>query len=233
MRGRVQARECRRHWANTAGCCLSRAATTLQVLDASAPVPARLRRGHDPGALSDGRAGDHRAGVARLRDVALLGVCYRHEGDLRDGRESSASINVDPALPRIAPRKTRFLPAGGMNIRWPTAMEQELRLQHDKIYARSPIAEPTASTGSPSTRQSPRLGIVASGTALPGRAAGVAERQRTSCRRNGIRLLKWACPAPTRPMACASSLRGSTRSSRSRKAPVDRVPDEGAALQLA
>src|SRR5690242_10314273 len=62
--------------------------------------------------------------------------CYVALKVVSETVDSSASIIVDPSVPKIVLPEDFVLPPGGLNIRWPDSpMEQELRLQHDKIYA--------------------------------------------------------------------------------------------------
>jgi indolepyruvate ferredoxin oxidoreductase len=78
--------------------------------------------------------------------------------------DSSASIYVNPDSPRILLPEDFQLPAAGVNIRWPDApMEQELRLQHDKIYAALAYARVNKLNRITVDSPRPRLGIIASG----------------------------------------------------------------------
>ncbi len=78
--------------------------------------------------------------------------------------DSSASIHIDPDSPRILLPQDIELPANGVNIRWPDApMEQELRLQHDKIYAALAYARTNRLNRITVDSPRPRLGIIASG----------------------------------------------------------------------
>src|SRR6185437_313353 len=82
-------------------------------------------------------------GVQEIFELGLHGFamsrysgCYVAFKTVSETVDSSASIPVDPSMPRILLPEDFQLPPGGVNIRWPDApMEQELRLQHDKIYA--------------------------------------------------------------------------------------------------
>jgi indolepyruvate ferredoxin oxidoreductase len=78
--------------------------------------------------------------------------------------DSSASILVDAENPRIVLPQDFVLPPAGVNIRWPDApMEQELRLQHDKIYAALAYARANRLNRITIDSPHPRLGIIASG----------------------------------------------------------------------
>src|SRR5947209_5364001 len=75
-------------------------------LAASAPERACIRRGDDPGAVSDRRAGNHRDGPARSCDVALLGLLRGLQGRLGDGRfvclgRGRSVAPADPAAGRF------------------------------------------------------------------------------------------------------------------------------------
>src|SRR3981081_1439237 len=82
-------------------------------------------------------------GVQEIIDMGLHGFamsrysgCYVAFKVISETVDSSASITLNPDSPRIALPEDFQLPTGGVSIRWPDGpMEQELRLQHDKIYA--------------------------------------------------------------------------------------------------
>jgi indolepyruvate ferredoxin oxidoreductase len=110
-------------------------------------------------------------GVQDIIEMGLHGFamsrysgCYVALKVVSETVDSSASIDVDPSLPRIVFPEDVVMPPGGLNIRWPDApMEQELRLQHDKIYAA--LAYARVNRLNRVTVDSPhaRLGIAASG----------------------------------------------------------------------
>ena len=193
----------------------------LQVLDAAAPVRARLRRGDDPGAVPHGRAGDHRPGPARLRDVALLRAAT--SPSRRSPRRSTPrprSRRSGESADRAA-RRTSRCPRAGLNIRWPdTPLEQELRLQHDKIYAAlaycraNGLNRITIDSPAPAARHH-RLGQVATSTCC--RRSRTSASTSATPRRSASASSRSACPGRWSPTACASSPRASTRSSWSRR----------------
>ncbi len=78
--------------------------------------------------------------------------------------DSSASIEVDVPRPQIVLPDDFPLPETGLNIRWPdTPLQQELRLQHDKIYAALAYARVNRLNRITIDSPNPRLGIIASG----------------------------------------------------------------------
>ncbi|HZZ95144.1 MAG TPA: indolepyruvate ferredoxin oxidoreductase family protein [Usitatibacter sp.] len=128
--------------------------------------------------------------------------CYVAFKVVSETVDSSASIVVDPSLPKILLPEDFVLPEGGLNIRWPDApMEQELRLQHDKIYAA--LAYARVNKLNRITVDSPhaRLGIIASGKSYLDvlqalEDLGIDERHAAEI---GIRLFKVAMPWPLEP----------------------------------
>ena len=110
-------------------------------------------------------------GVQEIIEMGLHGFamsrysgCYVAFKVISETVDSSASIMVDPDSPRILLPQDFQLPATGVNIRWPDApMEQELRLQHDKIYAALAYARVNRLNRITIDSPKPRLGIIASG----------------------------------------------------------------------
>ncbi|MEO5695070.1 MAG: indolepyruvate ferredoxin oxidoreductase family protein, partial [Usitatibacter sp.] len=116
--------------------------------------------------------------------------------------DSSASINVDTDSPKILLPQDFQLPESGVNIRWPDApMEQELRLQHDKIYAALAYARVNKLNRITIDSPHPRLGIIASGKSYLDvlqalEDLGIDERHAAEI---GIRLYKVGMPWPLEP----------------------------------
>ena len=110
-------------------------------------------------------------GVQEIIDLGLHGFamsrysgCYVAFKVISETVDSSASIVVDPESPKILLPQDFDLPAEGVNIRWPDApMQQELRLQHDKIYAALAYARVNRLNRVTIDSPNPRLGIIASG----------------------------------------------------------------------
>src|SRR5260221_617166 len=110
-------------------------------------------------------------GVQEILELGLHGFamsrysgCYVAFKVVSETVDSSASITIDPDSPRILLPQDFPLPAGGVNIRWPDApMEQEMRLQHDKIYAALAYARVNRLNRVTVDSPNPRLGIIASG----------------------------------------------------------------------
>ena len=148
-------------------------------------------------------------GVQEIIDMGLHGFamsrysgCYVAFKVISETVDSSASIVLDPDSPRIVLPDDIELPAGGVNIRWPDApMEQELRLQHDKIYMA--LAYARVNKLNRITVDSPRarLGIIASGKSYLDvlqamEDLGIDERVAADI---GIRLYKVGMPWPLEP----------------------------------
>jgi len=110
-------------------------------------------------------------GVQEIIDMGLHGFAMSRYSGLyvafkvvSETVDSSASVYVSPDSPKIVLPQDFTLPEGGVNIRWPDApMEQELRLQRDKIYAALAYARVNGLNRITVDSPRPRLGIVASG----------------------------------------------------------------------
>ena len=110
-------------------------------------------------------------GVQEIFELGLHGFamsrysgCYVAFKTISETVDSSASIVVDPSSPKIVLPEDFQLPPAGLNLRWPDApMDQELRLQHDKIYAALAYARVNRLNRVTIDSPNPRLGIIASG----------------------------------------------------------------------
>ena len=110
-------------------------------------------------------------GVQEIIELGLHGFamsrysgCYVAFKLISETVDSSASIQIAPDNPRIILPEDFQLPEKGVHIRWPDApMEQELRLQHDKIYAALAYARVNRLNRVTVDSPNPRLGIIASG----------------------------------------------------------------------
>src|SRR6202165_271817 len=110
-------------------------------------------------------------GTQEIIDLGLHGFamsrysgCYVAFKVVSETVDSSASIYVNPDNPKIPLPQDFQLPAAGVNIRWPDApMEQELRLQHDKIYAALAYCRVNRLNRITVDSPNPRLCIIASG----------------------------------------------------------------------
>ena len=147
-------------------------------------------------------------GVHEIFELGLHGFamsrysgCYVAFKTVTETVETSASVVVDPDSPHII-LPDDPLPPGGLNLRWPdTPMEQELRLQHDKIYAA--LAYCRVNKLNRVTIDSPkaRFGIVASGKSYLDvlqamHDLGIDEKLAAEI---GIRLYKVCMPWPLEP----------------------------------
>jgi indolepyruvate ferredoxin oxidoreductase len=148
-------------------------------------------------------------GVQEIIDMGLHGFAMSRYSGLyvafkvvSETVDSSASIYVSGDSPRIALPEDFVLPEGGLNIRWPDApMEQEVRLQRDKIYAALAYARANKLNRITVDSPRPRLGIIASGKSyLDVRQAledlGIDERHAAEI---GLRLYKVGMPWPLEP----------------------------------
>ncbi|MGZ5037919.1 MAG: indolepyruvate ferredoxin oxidoreductase family protein [Usitatibacter sp.] len=157
-------------------------------------------------------------GVQEIIDMGLHGFamsrysgCYVAFKVISETVDSSASINVSADSPRILLPEDFVLPAGGVNIRWPDApMEQELRLQHDKIYAALAYARVNRLNRITVDSPNPRLGIIASGKSYLDvlqalEDLGIDERHAAQI---GIRLCKVGMSWPLEPTGVREFAKG-------------------------
>ena len=148
-------------------------------------------------------------GVQEIIELGLHGFAMsRYSGGyvafkvVSDTVDSSASIHVDADSPKILLPDDFQLPENGVNIRWPDSpMDQELRLQHDKIYAA--LAYARVNRLNRITIDSPRsrLGIIASGKSYLDvlqalEDLGIDARHAAEI---GLRLYKVTMPWPLEP----------------------------------
>ena len=114
-------------------------------------------------------------GVREILELGLHGFAMsRHSGcyvalkTVSETVDSTASIDLDTAFPEIVLPADGPVPAGGMNIRWPDApMEQELRLQKDKIYAALAYCRANRLNRITVHSPNPRLGVIPSRQSHP------------------------------------------------------------------
>ena len=157
-------------------------------------------------------------GVREILELGLHGFAMsRHSGcyvalkTVSETVDSTASIDLDTAFPEIVLPEDGPVPAGGMNIRWPDApMEQELRLQKDKIYAALAYCRANRLNRITVDSPNPRLGIIASGKSYLDvlqalENLGIDEPHAAEI---GIRLFKVAMPWPLEPDAVREFARG-------------------------
>src|SRR5688572_12485301 len=157
-------------------------------------------------------------GVQEIIELGLHGFamsrfsgCYVAFKVVSETVDASASITLDPDSPRIALPDDFQMPEGGVNIRWPDApMEQELRLQRDKVYAA--LAYARVNRLNRVTVDSPRarLGIIASGKSYLDvlqalEDLGIDEKVAGEI---GIRLCKVGMPWPLEPTGVRDFARG-------------------------
>ena len=150
-------------------------------------------------------------GVQEILDLGLHGFAMsRYSGlyvafkCISDTVDASASVLIDSTNPKILLPEDFPLPASGVSIRWPDSpMEQELRLQHDKIYAALAYARVNKLNRVTIDCEKPRLGIIASGksyldTLQALEDLGIDQRHAAEI---GIRLMKVGMPWPLEPTA--------------------------------
>ena len=81
-----------------------------------------------------------------------------------DTVESAANVSLDPFRVQCMTPEDFVLPPGGLNIRWPDAsLDQEMRLQHFKVYAAMAYARANHLDRVVIDSPKARLGIVATG----------------------------------------------------------------------
>ncbi len=110
-------------------------------------------------------------GVREIFELGLHGFamsrysgCYVAFKTVSETVDSSASIEVATDVPKIVLPDDFPMPPGGLNLRWPDGpMEQELRLQHDKVYAALAYGRANRLNRITIDSPNPRLGIIASG----------------------------------------------------------------------
>ena len=157
-------------------------------------------------------------GVQEIIDMGVHGFamsrfsgCYVAFKVVSETVDASASIIVDPGSPKILLPEDFQLPPGGVNIRWPDApMEQELRLQHDKVYAALAYARVNRLNRITVDSPRPRLGIIASGKSYLDvlqalEDLGIDAKHAADI---GIRLCKVGMPWPLEPNGVREFARG-------------------------
>jgi indolepyruvate ferredoxin oxidoreductase len=148
-------------------------------------------------------------GVQEIIELGLHGFamsrysgCYVAFKVVSDTVDSSASIRLAADSPKILLPDDFHLPQNGVHIRWPdNAMEQELRLQHDKIYAALAYARVNRLNRIAIDSPRPRLGIIASGKSYLDvlqalEDLGIDARHAAEI---GLRLYKVTMPWPLEP----------------------------------
>jgi indolepyruvate ferredoxin oxidoreductase len=157
-------------------------------------------------------------GTQEIIDLGLHGFamsrysgCYVAFKVISETVDSSASIYVSPDSPKILLPQDFQLPPAGVSIRWPDApMEQELRLQHDKIYAALAYARVNRLNRVTVDSPNPRLGIIASGKSYLDvlqalEDLGIDERHAAEI---GIRLCKVGMSWPLEPTGVREFAKG-------------------------
>ncbi len=152
-------------------------------------------------------------GVADLIELGLHGFamsrysgCYVAFKCVSDTVDASASVNLDVDAPKIILPEDFQMPAGGLHIRWPDSpLDQEQRLQHDKIYAALAYARVNklnrVTIGAENSGKPARLGIIASGksyldTMQALEDLGIDARHAGEI---GLRVMKVGMPWPLEP----------------------------------
>jgi indolepyruvate ferredoxin oxidoreductase len=150
-------------------------------------------------------------GVADIIELGLHGFamsrysgCYVALKCVSDTVDASASVNLDIDSPSVVLPEDIDLSSGGVHIRWPDVpLEQELRLQHDKIYAALAYARVNKLNRVTIDSSEPKLGIIASGksyldTMQALEDLGIDARHAAEI---GLRVMKVAMPWPLEPTA--------------------------------
>jgi indolepyruvate ferredoxin oxidoreductase len=157
-------------------------------------------------------------GVPEIIEMGLHGFamsrysgCYIAFKVVSETVDSSASINIDPDSSRIVIPDDFLMPEGGVNIRWPDApMDQELRLQKDKVYAALAYCRANRLNRITIDSPKPRLGIIASGKSYLDvlqalEDLGIDQRLAAEI---GIRLYKVGMPWPLEPQGVREFAQG-------------------------
>ena len=157
-------------------------------------------------------------GVQEIIELGLHGFamsrysgCYVAFKVVSETVDASASINADPHSPKIILPEDFQLPEGGVNIRWPDApMEQELRLQRDKVYAALAYARVNRLNRVTIDSPRPRLGIIASGKSYLDVLQALEDLglDEKTAGEIGIRLCKVGMPWPLEPNGVREFARG-------------------------
>jgi indolepyruvate ferredoxin oxidoreductase len=113
------------------------------------------------------------AGVQEFIDFGIHGwAMSRYSGcwvafkTISDTAESSTTVDIDPFRVKIVIPTDFKVPEAGLNIRWPDPpMEQEKRIQSEKIYAALAYARANHLNKIIIDSPKPKLGIIASGKA--------------------------------------------------------------------
>ncbi len=148
-------------------------------------------------------------GVQDIIELGLHGFamsrysgCYVAFKVISDTVDASASINVNATEPKTQTPADFKLPEDGVHIRWPdTPMQQELRLQHDKIYAAIAYARANKLNRVTIDSDKPKLGVISAGKSYLDvlqalEDLGIDEKHAAEI---GIRLYKVSMPWPLEP----------------------------------
>jgi indolepyruvate ferredoxin oxidoreductase len=137
--------------------------------------------------------------------------CYVALKCISDTVDASASVNLDIDSPTVVIPDDVVLPAAGVHIRWPDVpLEQELRLQHDKIYAALAYCRVNKLNRITVDAKEAKLGIIASGksyldTMQALEDLGIDARHAAEI---GIRVMKVGMPWPLEPTAVREFAQG-------------------------
>ncbi len=137
--------------------------------------------------------------------------CYVALKCISDTVDASASVNLDIDSPKIVLPEDFDLPSAGVHIRWPDVpLEQELRLQHDKIYAALAYSRVNKLNRITVDAKEAKLGIIASGksyldTMQALEDLGIDARHAGEI---GLRVMKVGMPWPLEPTAVREFAQG-------------------------
>jgi indolepyruvate ferredoxin oxidoreductase len=157
-------------------------------------------------------------GVQEIIDLGLHGFAMSRYSGLyvafkvvTETVDTSGSIMVSADSPGIVIPDDFELPPGGVHIRWPDApMEQELRLQRDKIYAALAYARANKLNRLTIDPPRPRLGIVASGKSYLDVLQALEDLgiDQNVASEIGLRLFKVSMPWPLEPQGVREFAQG-------------------------
>ena len=156
-----------------------------------------------------------------VREIVPLGLhgfamsrwsgCYVALKTVSEIVDASGTVDLAEGEPRIVIPEDFPVPPGGMNIRWPDApLEQERRLQHDKVYAALAYARANRLNRVTIDSPRPRLGIIASGKSYLDVLQALDDLGIDSAvaAQIGLRVFKVAMPWPLEPQGVREFAQG-------------------------
>ena len=148
-------------------------------------------------------------GVDEIIELGLHGFamsrfsgCYVALKCISDTVDASASVEINIDSPKITLPEDFVMPKDGVHLRWPDQpLAQELRLQHDKIYAALAYARVNKLNRITIDSPNPKLGIIASGKSYLDVMQALEDLGIDDAHAGeiGIRVMKVSMPWPLEP----------------------------------